>query len=137
MKRNRGFTLIELMIAVVVLAIIVSIALPAYTNQITETRRAEGKAELMTVAHNLERCYTRFSEYDNANCPVIGALPIMSENGWYQVDADDAGITATTYNLTATPQNAQASNDTVCANLGLDHVGRKTESGTGTVNDCW
>lgn len=135
MKGAKGFTLIELVIALAVLAIIIGIAIPAYTDQVTKTRRAEGKAAVMNVAQALERCYTRFSAYNDGNCNV--ALPTNSENDWYEVDAGDGGVTATTFELEATPQDSQATNDTKCATLGLTHTGEKSVSGSGSVSDCW
>lgn len=131
--RNKGFTLIELMIALAILAIVIGIAVPSYNNQITKTRRAEGKAAIMDAAQGLERCFTRYSAYNAGNCGV--SFPITSEEGWYIVTAPT--LTATTYTLTATPQNGQATSDTDCANLSLTHTGSKSISGSGTVDDCW
>lgn len=131
--KNKGFTLIELVIALAILAIIIGIAVPAYTNQVTKTRRAEGKAVIMSAAQALERCYTRYSSYTDGNCGV--SFPTNSENDWYVVTAPT--LTATTYTLQAAPQNAQATNDTECANLGLTHTGSKSVSGSGSVDDCW
>src|SRR5690242_20333581 len=55
--RARGFTLIELMVAVVIISILVAVAYPAYQDQINRSRRAEGKAALLKAAQLLERNY--------------------------------------------------------------------------------
>jgi len=129
---QRGFTLIELMIAVAILAIIVSIAIPSYERYVVETNRAEGKVVVNNVAQGLERCYSRFSRYDSGNCLVT--LPAVSENGHYSVTG---AITATTFTLTAAPQDNQATRDSECGSLTLTHAGVRGVTGTGTVEDCW
>ncbi|MEN1726913.1 MAG: type IV pilin protein [Pseudomonadota bacterium] len=129
---DRGFTLVELVIAVAVLAIIVAIAIPSYGRYVVETNRGEGKVAINNAAQALERCYSRFSRYNAGGCTVT--FPIASENNWYSVTAV---LDATTYTLTAAPQNSQATNDAECANLTLTHTGVRGISGTGTVGDCW
>jgi prepilin-type N-terminal cleavage/methylation domain-containing protein len=49
-NRTRGFTLIELMIAVAILAIVAAIALPLYNQYSMRTYRAEAQADLMACA---------------------------------------------------------------------------------------
>ena len=130
---NRAFTLIELMIVVAVIAILAAIALPSYTNYVTRTNRAEGRTVLLGTAQALERCFTRFSAYNDGNCAV--AFPVTSENGTYVVTAPT--LTATAFSLTATPQGAQATRDTECANLTYTQSGVRGISGSGTVDECW
>ncbi len=131
--RTRGFTLIELVVAMAVVGILVAIAFPSYQEQVRKTRRADGKAELMETAQQLERCYTRFSRYNDGNCGV--ALPFDSSEGYYVVSA--AAITASAFTLDATPQGDQA-NDTRCGVLRLTSTGQQGSQGQGTdANECW
>lgn len=140
-RQARGFTLIELVIALVVVAILVAIALPSYNEQVIKSRRAEGQALLTGVAARLERCYTRFSSYTHASC--AGVVAGSSEGGWYSVaPTSGSGATSTvaaqSYTLLAVPQRAQASDDTKCANLSITHTGVKGQSGTPpTGYACW
>jgi len=133
-KRNLGFTLLELMIAVAIVAILAAFAFPAYQEQVDKTRRADGKALLTNMAQQLERCYTKYLQYNNAGCPITNGTTQQSEDQFYSVTV--AGATATTFSLTAIPQGVQAG-DTRCGNLTLDQTGAQTFSGTGTVADCW
>ena len=129
----RGITLIELVVAVAIVAILASVAFPSYQQQVRKTRRADGKAELMETAQQLERCYTRFSRYNDGNCGV--ALPFESSEGYYVVSA--AAITASAYTLDATPQADQA-NDTRCGVLRLTSTGQQGSQGQSTdANECW
>ena len=132
--KNSGFTLIEVMIAVAVVAIIAAIAYPSYQDQLEKGRRADGKALLTNMSQQLERCYTKFGSYNNALCTVRDGLAQDSEDLFYTVTP--AGITATTYNLVAVPQGIQA-NDTTCANLSLDQAGEQDYTGSGTEAQCW
>ncbi|QKK03741.1 MAG: type IV pilin protein [Pseudomonadota bacterium] len=134
-RLGHGFTLIELMIAVAILAIVMAIAIPSYNEFVTRSNRAEAKALLMNAAQALERCYTRFSAYNAGECPV--AFPQTSENEWYQLPEDEQAVAATTYTLVAVPQGVQASRDTKCANFTLTHTGARGVSGSGSVDDCW
>jgi type IV pilus assembly protein PilE len=135
--RERGMTLIELMIVMVVVGILVAIAYPSYQSQVQQTRRADGKSALLTAAQELERCFTRFNSYNDAGCTVAadiadGGMP--SRDGWYVV-TNTSGTPATTYTLVATPQNGQA-DDTKCANLTLTQSGLRGATGTSTAR-CW
>lgn len=138
----RGFTLIEVMIVVGILAIVAVLAIPAYTNYIVRTNRAEAQVELLNAASALERCFSRFSAYNNANCAAATQLAgagFTSENGIYIVRfAATPARTATTYTLEAVPQGAQATRDSECATFTLNHTGQRGVSNAATpVDRCW
>lgn len=133
-NKIQGFTLIEILIAVVMVAILAAIALPSYRDQTQKARRADGKALLTNMSQQLERCYTKFGAYNNANCSVVNGTTQTSEDGFYTVTP--AGITATTYTLTAVPQGVQAS-DATCGSLSLTQAGVQTYTGSGTQSECW
>ncbi|RYZ61527.1 MAG: prepilin-type N-terminal cleavage/methylation domain-containing protein [Proteobacteria bacterium] len=130
--RQGGMTLIELVIVMLIVAILAGIAIPTYRAQVVKVRRADAKVELARYSQTLERCYTRFNRYDDAQCNT--GLPRMSAEGGYIISINN--LTDQTYLLTATPQGPQIS-DTRCANFMLDHLGTKTTSGTAPVSDCW
>jgi len=130
-KKQTGFTLMEVMLTVGILAIIASIAFSSYQDNVDTSRRADGKAVLADIGQQLERCYTKFGRYNHASCTATGKA---SENNFYAGTITATG--ATTYSLTATAQNGQE-RDTECGNLTIDQSGLQGISGTGSVADCW
>lgn len=127
----RGMTLIELMVVVVVIGILGALAYPSYREHVDRTRRADGTSALLNVAQRLERCFTQFNAYNNANCSVN--LPMSSPQEFYEIDFDE-GPTATTYRLIATPQGPQASDR--CGTLTLTHTGERGVGGDAAAR-CW
>lgn len=133
-RRTAGFTLIELMIAIAILAILVGIALPSYQRYVLESGRADAKTQLYGASQTLERCFTRYQAYDDGNCPLQQGDTALSENDKYELTVTTT--TPTTFVLTAEPQGPQTK-DTDCANFTLTHAGVKGISGSGTVEECW
>ena len=127
--RNRGFTLIELMIVVVIVAILAVIVFPSYTRQVQKARRAQAKADLTELATGLEREFTNnrsFSGY------TLGFT--TSPRDGNVVAYNIAGVIGTNaYVLTATAAGPQASD--LCGNLTLDQTGARTHT-TGDDADC-
>jgi type IV pilus assembly protein PilE len=129
--KARGFTLIELMIVIAVLAILVVIAYPSYQRQIEKTRRADAQSALLEAAQAMERCFTRNNSYAGCFSADAGS-PEPSPDGFYNLHAST--LTATRYTLSAVPVGRQA-ND-ACGTFTLDHLGNRGDAGD--ANDrCW
>lgn len=133
-SHNFGFTLIELMMVVMIIGILASIALPAYSRYVERAKRAEGKAALSDVAARLERFYSDNNTYATADntIPAGANASATSENGYYNITIVTAG-TYQSYSLNATPTFA----DDLCGTLTLEHTGeRKVSTGTDPAT-CW
>lgn len=139
-RRQRGVTLIELLVAVVIVGILGMIAYPSYTSHLVKSRRAQATACLQEAAQYMERFYTTNLRYDQtATTSIAVSLPttacIQDLNGRYVLSI--ASVSANAFALKATPQGAQATADTQCGTLGLSQAGTKTITGAGTVAACW
>jgi type IV pilus assembly protein PilE len=132
-QAQRGFSLVELMVAVVIVGILAAIAYPSYRAQVMRGGRAEAKQLLMAQSQALEKCFTRFGVYDNAACAAATQV-LMGPEGRYQLRV--TAITPTTYTLTATPQGGQSS-DADCGAFTLDETGGRGVTGPLGVQQCW
>lgn len=133
-KDVRGFTLIELMIVVAVVAILASIALPAYDDSVRKSRRGQAKADMVELAQRAERWHSTNNTYAGfwASVPVKvspGTGGTVAYN-FTQVEAPN------TFTITATPTGGQVK-DTRCGTLTINQAGTKTKTGTGQLSDCW
>ena len=130
-----GFTLIELMIIVVIIAIISMFANSMYSKSVQKSRRAEGKALLLEAAALQER---RFADTTpNAYASDMTNLgyddnPAISENQFYSVSATTPNP-PTSFTLTAAINDRQLV-DTQCATMSLNSLGEKTSAPS---SDCW
>ncbi|MGB0513331.1 MAG: type IV pilin protein [Wenzhouxiangellaceae bacterium] len=132
--RNAGFTLVELLVAMAILGIVLGVAIPNYRQWVLESGRSEAMSVLMQGAQTLERCFTRYSAYNDGNCALGAGDTVMSENNKYQLTVST--VTANTFSLTAAPQGKQAE-DTKCGSFTLSNTGARGVS-TGTdPAECW
>ena len=133
MKAQRGFSLIELMVVVSVLAIIIGLGYPSYMSHVQKTRRSDGIAVLNHAAMVMESCRSETATY--VDCEDDDRFPDQSEKGYYTIAASD--ITASSYKLTATATGLQG-DDQKCAKLTLTAQGTKGYDGSAPdIATCW
>jgi len=134
-RDHRGFTLIEVVVAMAVLAILLTLAYPAYVNQAIKARRADGHALLYEAAQRQQQQFTE----NNAFTATVGSggldMNAGSQEGYYTLSIDRPSTT--TYTLTATAVAPQTG-DTSCGNLTLTDLNIKGCTATGCdVDRCW
>ena len=164
---RQGFTLIELMVTLVVIAILAAVAYPAYQDQILRAKRAEGKAALLKAAQLQERNYLSGDPSLATPSPTYlptatlaqlfgllnGAVIYSGENpalatGAYTITVNAIGGAGCTtslvdcFVLSATPNPLANFTDIKngilqCGVMTLNNAGGRTVSGTLTVTDCW
>lgn len=145
MQRQKGFTLLELMVTVAIIAIIAAVAYPSYLKSAMKGRRADAKSALTQAAQVLERCYGTYGTYNNTNCTPenAGSGPsltngISSQQGYYTIKGSTTGTTYSIY-AEAVSTGPQA-NDTGCTYLTINDQGQKgsgSTSATTDTNGCW
>jgi type IV pilus assembly protein PilE len=135
-KPSAGFTLIELMVVTGIVAILAAIAYPAYRQFVLKSNRTDATRALQGDSQILQRCYSEFFAYNNANCALQNNTNANSSNAFYNINVQ---TTAQTYTLTATPLGAQLA-DTTCAQFRLLSTGQQTAQDSATNNTtqtCW
>jgi type IV pilus assembly protein PilE len=133
-RHQEGFTLIELMITVAVVAILAAVAYPSYLNSVRKSHRADAKTALTTAAQQMERYMTENGKYTGASAGTT--FSATSENGYYTLSFAKGYPTSTTFKIQAVPTGSQASDS--CGTFTIDEMGtRDVTGGTLTASDCW
>ena len=129
-RASFGFTLIELMIVVAVIAILAAVAYPAFTDQLRKSRRADAMTSLEDLRLEQEKW--------RANNPAYGGLADVwtgndSAKGHYTMNV--AANSALGFTATATPRGDQL-NDS-CGTFGINESGPDGSGDKASVADCW
>lgn len=140
----KGFTLIELMVTVAIVAILASIAYPSYQEQVAKSRRNEAANALMIGAQALERYYSANGRYTTtaggSDLPAVFPSRVPENGGTYYTISADGTPTANTFTLIA-KRSGTMSGDS-CGDFTLDETGdmalkNKPSGSTKSLADCW
>ncbi|MGI2028829.1 type IV pilin protein [Endozoicomonas acroporae] len=145
MTKTKGFTLIELMIAIVIVGILASIAIPSYRQHMENASIADAQSSLLGLASAMERHRAQNGSYLGAatdgDDDNIGAPDIYHkhspESGTAFFDLTISAATANSFTLTATAtaNSAVWDGNKNAPTLTLTSTGRK--KGTGTLENAW
>ena len=134
MKKQNGFSLIELMVAVEIVGIIAAFAYPSYQEQVRKTRRADCSGALMGLANALERSFTVNNTYlragtagGNTGAPTIYPATCPIDGGTPTYNLSIQAVTVSTFTIQAAPIGAQANDK--CGNFTLTNTGLKSVNG--------
>ncbi|MDD5297931.1 MAG: type IV pilin protein [Rhodocyclaceae bacterium] len=142
-----GFSLMEMIVALLIMSILTAIALPTYTSYLTRSRRVDATIGLNLAARMLERYNVEHDSYTGAvlgnGVSDAGVYPAATPSGFYiltlKVDRSSVLPAGSSYLLQATPTGSQSS-DTECGIFTLDETGFKTAAGASdpdTLARCW
>lgn len=136
LERVLGFTLIELMIVVAVVAVLTAIAYPSYQDALRKSRRAQAKADLIEYAALAERFRTVNNTYAGFTLPTTVSPREAGAVARYNLTPAAAFTAANSFTITATPTAAGGQASDRCGILTLTNTGSKGNS-TGALADCW
>jgi type IV pilus assembly protein PilE len=129
--RPKGFTLIEMLIALACVALLASVAWPSYQSLILRSQRAQARASLLQAAHWLERAASANGSYPLAADVPASVLQIDGQR--YKMTVTSA---AQSYTLSASPLGTQATD--TCGTLMVNHLGvRSVQGASQTAAQCW
>ena len=135
---NNGYSLIELLSVLVIVAMISSIAYPIYASAQLRLNRVEAKQALLSLQNSYERYFMTHNSYEKAKIGEgshsILATDITTKGGYkLEISEQKAGY----YVLTAIPYSSSAKKDLECASFTLSSYGEKDITGTGNIHTCW
>lgn len=142
-RLQHGFTLIEVMIVVAMIAILASIALPSYESYMRKTRRIDAKNSLLDLAMRQEKFFSINNKY-SATAADLGysalpyAVPSSNNNSYYDLSISLSTNTQS-YTATATPKGPQL-NDAECYAYTLASTGQRGNQKSSTTlapEKCW
>lgn len=130
----KGFSLIELMIAMAIVAIVTAVALPSFQDTVRKSRRADAKAALLQVATNQEKYRANNTSYTTSltNLGFAAATNADSTDGYYTINVTAAN--ATSFTATAAPKTGTAQAGDSCTFI-LTQNG--PDISTATKKSCW
>jgi type IV pilus assembly protein PilE len=146
-RGQRGYSLADLVIAMAIVALLATVAVPSYRTQLVHARRAEARSALLAIAaaqethHYACRTYATAVDPDLPSSCDSGTLPLpaIAAGGAYTIAitaADAAGWSATAAVVPGGPQAP----DRACRSIGLDDAGHRTardEAGRDSADACW
>jgi len=159
-ERSRGFSLIELMAVVAIVAIATTVAVSSYQNQTRQGRRTDAKTALLDLASREEKYFSLNNTY-TASPASLGYQAVTSTvkfpqtvgSGYYQIfacpgttidTACNAAVpittTGSTFVIAAIPvSSTPQAKDTTCSYLAIDNTGTEYATGSGgvTTTTCW
>jgi type IV pilus assembly protein PilE len=159
---NAGFTLIELMVAVSIAAILARISFDVYSSYITRANRAVARAALLNLTQKEEQQLNLTGAYVSSSVgftplnglPSVTTSYFIDQNGApstsltgnsiYQIQFTSTTASTTTYSFKATAQGVQLKRDASCASLIIDNTGLKQAITSGgaalsgsALTTCW
>lgn len=132
-RHPRGFTLVELMVVVAVIAILSAVAVPSYRRYGLRARRADAHQALWNAAMAQERYYAAHNRYGSLT--EIGFKKDTSEKGYYRLRSS-GDAKGTYFQVTAIPVPGGPQAKDNCTAMAINDLGQKSFEGNATNGSC-
>lgn len=132
LSRRQGFTLLELLFALVIIAVLAAVAYPMYINQVRASRRSDAMNALLRIQLTEEKYRANNTSYASAGSLGVSST---SPDGYYSISipsANASGFTATATPLAATDQAKDS-----CGKFQIDQDGPVTNQSGYAGASCW
>jgi type IV pilus assembly protein PilE len=145
MQTQRGVTLIELVVVMIIVGILAAVAIPSYRSYVLRSQRSDAKDALLALATAEEKHYLQCNDYADAiaGAPDCAASELqgadVSKNGWYDLAIVAADPTGFTVSATAVAGQNQFQ-DTACRSFRVTGLGARTATDSGGADntaECW
>ena len=143
LRRQSGFTLIELMVVLIIVGILLAVAIPGFSEQLRKSRRADAIRGLSELQLSQERWRSSNATYGTSAAPPAGVGLPTSPHYTFAVVVPAAPENATDVELTATPKAAQLNDRCGTYTLRVDNDNDNAPSGTvdkttsTAAANCW
>lgn len=149
-RRSRGFTFLEIMIAMVVVGIVTAVALSSYKNAIMKSKRHAAATALLDLASREEKFYSLSNNYSatptDLGLDASTTFPLSvppTGTAAYTIAAPTIVLAAptavpptpATFTFTATPTSNQSGD--ACGSFTINSIGQQTVTGTASAASCW
>lgn len=136
---SRGFTLIEILIVVAIIAVLSAIAYPSYQKYIIRSKRLDAQSEMLQIAQTMASYKLRNGTFAGATVNDIYGATLTPKQGTalYDLAFSPSPTTANSWNLVATPKNTQTNDGAITlTDTGVQcwYKGKDVPQLTATVN---
>lgn len=148
---QQGFTLVELIIAMAIIALLARIAIPAYMESVNRGKRAQAQVAVTGLAQSFERYFSNCNSYNSSTCVLGASINASNAPTIYPPSVPATGTAFYTltvnipaggasYTISATPVAGGSMANDKCGTFTLASDGTKNITGQAAgvaITDCW